>query len=169
MKGKKSTQAVLLVFVLGVWGVIFFRIFSKLTDDDTANLPYDIPDSRITANQVADTFQLLANYNDPFLNKAAGSDRGISHEGAATVPQNNTVKQGVRPVSLPVAQQTQVKYMGMIRNNASKKKVAVISVNGKSSLVQENESFDNIKLLKLYKDSVLVLIGKQKLYIRNTN
>lgn len=168
MKGKKSTQAVLLVFVLGVWGVIFYRIFSKLTDDDAANLPYDLPGERIATSPVADTFQLLANYNDPFLNKAAGSSHSSGQEAAVVSPQN-TIKQTARPVSPPVAQQAQVKYMGMIRNNASKKKVAVISVNGKSSLVQENESFDNIKLLKLYKDSVLVLVGKQKLYIRNTN
>ncbi|MBS1635852.1 MAG: hypothetical protein JST26_07995 [Bacteroidetes bacterium] len=163
MKNKKITQAVLLIFVLGVWGTIFYKIYDKLHDDEDPSLPYEGALPAQLADSQADTFQLLENYNDPFLNKmpASGSG-GASHTGSATGV--NVSKAQVKP---PVAVNTpQIKYLGLIKNNASKKRVAVISVNGKSSLLQEGEAVDEVKLLKLLNDSVLMLFNKQKIYIR---
>ena len=163
MKNKKFTQAVLLVFVLGVWGTIFYKIYDKLRGDDEEPVPYEALNMGQVSSGKLDTFQLLENYNDPFLNKpVSGSAIGSAHKGSSTA--NPVVKSIVKTPVTTVA--PQIKYLGLIKNKAGKKSVAIVSVNGASSLLQEGESAGNAKLLKLTNDSILVQIDKQKIYVR---
>jgi hypothetical protein len=163
MKGKKSTQAVLLVFVLAVWGVIFYKIYDKLTAEDDEPVAFDLPGNSLPLAHAVDTFKLLANYNDPF---AYESFREARREASA--PSAPAVKPIVKIAAKPTlaVADPQVKYLGMIRNNASKKKVALVIIDGKSSMLQEKQSLDDVKLLRIFNDSLEIMIGHKKCFIR---
>lgn len=170
MKNKKLTQIILGVFVLGVWGTIFYKIYTKLTDEDEATPVADIG-GPVTTKQIGqDTFRLLANYDDPFskgsfgaVSYSGGSSGGSRHAAVApsSIPPKPVIK--AEPVVAPAVQ---LRFLGMVNNNATKKKVAMISINGQTNLMQENQQIDNIKLLKIFPDSALVLINKKKLAVR---
>ena len=54
----------------------------------------------------------------------------------------------------PVVNWGFVKYSGYILNPDSKKTIALMNINGKSAMMAEGETTDNVKLLKNMHDSL---------------
>jgi hypothetical protein len=174
VKNKKLSQAIVGIFVIGVWGTIFYKIYTKLTDDDAPVAVVQDAPLLAGSRPDQDTFHLLANYNDPFLNKMpGGASAGASFSGGsssggsyhAAVPVSNVPKKQVK-VEAPVAPPTQLRFSGMVNNHATNKKVAMISINGQSHVMQENQQIENVKLPKIFSDSALVLVDKKKMVVR---
>lgn len=153
----------MLAAVLAIWGVIFYKIYDKLKGDDDASPSFTLPEDRLPLAHAVDTFMLLANYNDPFAHE---SSRETHREGgmAAVAAVKPAVKTAAKPVTTDA--DPQVKYLGMIRNNASKKKVALVMIDGKSSMLQEKQSSGEVTLLRILNDSLEVKIGGKKRFIR---
>lgn len=160
-KNKKLTY-LLICAVAVVWGVILYKIFLNRAEDDytprtlaakTKQEPYDQYVSK------EDTFKLILNYKDPFLGSA--------------------VPDPVVPVSVPAAQVnfiptvvkppidwSIIKYSGYVVNPATKKIVSIVVVRGIERMLSEGEVFQEVKLLKNKRDSILISWqGKQK-YIK---
>lgn len=154
----------MLAAVLAIWGVIFYKIYDKLKGDDAVSPSFTLPEDRLPLTHAVDTFALLANYSDPFAHESV---RETHREGST--PAIAAVKPAVvKSVAKPAAANPdpQVKYLGMIRNNASKKKVALVMINGTSSMLQEKQSSGNVTLLRILQDSLEVKIGGKKCIIR---
>lgn len=163
MKGNKVTNTIMLLVVIAIWGTFFYKLFYGKPSDDNFTLPVHESSIDISFNKSSDTFRILNNYSDPFLyndhsfRQSSNSPHNNLKPNAANVIKS---PQPIKPLQPVVA--IDVRYMGMIKNNASKKKIAILSINGKNYFVQENETVENIKLLTIYKDSVKILSGKQK-------
>src|ERR1700753_1159389 len=68
MKNKKLTY-ILIAVVVGVWGMILYRVFDTVGENDDAPVTAFIPKDKEPLNDYAiqpDTTRLLLNYRDPF-------------------------------------------------------------------------------------------------------
>lgn len=157
MKSKKMTYLLGgLVFL--IWGTIVYRIVIGLQADDdvplpvTANTPkraYDDYSSR------PDTGKLLLNYRDPFgVTPAKDTSTSVKVVRAAF----NTAAMRVPAVrnNVPAFDWSTIRYSGFIRNPDTKRLISVMSIQGRSVMLQEGETQADLKLLKNLKDSVKI-------------
>jgi hypothetical protein len=157
MKNKKLTYF-LLVAVIGIWGVILYRIFSAAGGDD----PIPVVSAKIIKESYddytipKDTTHLLLNYRDPF---------GLVREKDTTVISlaKKAHKYESTASLKPAIDWNFIKYTGYVRNTGSKTLVAILSINGKSVMMAEGETAEKVTLMKNMRDSVKISFnGKTK-------
>jgi hypothetical protein len=155
---RKKVQYLLLFITLCIWGVVLYKVWiawGARQDSDVifTSAPAD------SLSILPDTFSLQGSYRDPFLEYDPGKEKTVTLN-----PVRNT-----RPVVKAPPLELQwppVTYSGMIRNQGSGKLLAVVSVNGKSSLMGPGDVFEEVKIGKIYKDSVEVVYSDQKKIVR---
>lgn len=151
MRKNKFRTIALTGVVAVVWGMIIYRVFGSLNNDegDTSALPAVIKEE--TRNDYSipnDTIHLSLDYRNPFetLKKApfsiAKTDQ--KHHAAA--------RTAVKHAPLPSV--NEISYDGYVRNAVTKKLIAVLTMNGKGLMLAEGESSGSIKLLKNMRYSV---------------
>lgn len=68
MSKKRKTIYIMLPVIIVVWGYVLFQFFSFFSS--SPNYAEEKPDSPINIDKVEiDTFSIIANYRDPFLDK----------------------------------------------------------------------------------------------------
>ena len=146
-----------------IWGTIGYTVIRQLyfsgRDVKEDYIPYMVKEADTTGQG----YDLIAGYRDPF---GAGIQQGTDKE-AGSHPGNNG-----RTGSLHVNSPTHfvywpgVEYLGTIFND--RKKVALIRMGGANLLLQEGEKKDEVKLIKIYNDSVLLNFqGENKIFGKN--
>ncbi len=146
MKNKKSIY-ILLPLVLVVWATILYKIFSNFNDNDEPGLPnYHLQSKSKKKIFVKDTFELLLNYPDPFLKKAPKTT-------SSSQSYNNIKKRliGKHKINWP-----NIKYHGRIKNSVTKAEKINIRINQKMYLMKPYEKKADVKLLKIYNDSIII-------------
>jgi hypothetical protein len=149
MKSKKMTY-LLICCVAGVWGIIFYRIFTGMATEDSAEL------STRTAREpyfnmidhAKDAVVLEMGYSDPFAS-------GYSE------PANTPALSVQALPSMPLPTKPKVNwsgiiYSGQIYNRIEKRHVAIISINGKEVMLSEGERANGLKFIKRIGDSIKV-------------
>ncbi|WP_230145345.1 MULTISPECIES: hypothetical protein [unclassified Pedobacter] len=149
MKSKKMTY-LLICCVAGVWGIIFYRVFTGMATEDSAKVntrtarePYFN-----MIDHAKDVVVLEMNYSDPF---ASGSSEPVN------VPVSSV--QAFVPMAAPIKPQVNwsgIIYSGQIFNRAEKRHVAIISINGKEVMLSEGERANGLKFIKRVGDSIKV-------------
>ncbi len=162
MKNKKFTY-LLLTSVLALWGIIFYKIFNSMAEEDSPIQNYSNPKSAYfkMVNHQNDTLQLNFDYSNPF-----------DENRAVFVPEVKESKDPVKPV-IPVSiaikppvKWNAVQYAGYINNPLNKKKVALLRFDGKEFMLSEGEQANGIKLLKYSNDSIKVQFQNETKYIK---
>lgn len=150
MKSKKLTYF-LIIMVIGVWGVILYRIFAAVgNNDDTAALPALKPQKEAYNDFTIpkDTTKLLLNYRDPF---------GLTKQKDTAMSIIKLSKHLNTPAMVkPGINWSFITYSGYIRNPASKKLVALVSINGQNLTLAEGETKNQVKLIKNLRDSIKI-------------
>lgn len=157
MKNKKLTYF-LIVIVAGVWGLILYRIFDAVGTSDDMSTPVTLKQEKEAYNDYSipkDTTKLLLNYRDPF---------GITKPKYTTSKVSKIIaRQTIKINPKPAMNWSFITYSGYIRNPASKKLIALVSVNGQNITLAEGETKNQIKLIKNLRDSIKVSYqGKTK-------
>ncbi|TWI94534.1 hypothetical protein JN11_04644 [Mucilaginibacter frigoritolerans] len=166
MKNKKLTY-VLGLAVLVVWGMIIYRVFNAAADNnDDATTVSNAPQKKEPYNDetiVKDTTHLLLNYRDPFSL--------IKLKDTAELPVKKILSRNMIPVpAKPAFNWGFIRYAGYIRNPATKKLVAMVSINGKNEMFVEGQTKDQVKLLKNLRDSIKISYsGKVKFIPMSTS
>lgn len=149
MKSKKMTY-LLICCVAGVWGIIFYRIFTGMAPEDTVQL-----NSRTVrepffnmVDHAKDAVVLEMGYGDPF---AAGNS-----EPAPVVASSMPVMPSMPPPMKSQVNWSGIIYSGQIYNRVEKRHVAIISVNGKEVMLSEGEKANGLKFIKRVGDSIKV-------------
>ena len=57
-------------------------------------------------------------------------------------------------------------YGGMIRNQKTNQQLALITVNGNNEVLSPGEIYQEVEVLKIYKDSVQLAFGNEKRFIK---
>jgi len=159
MKSKKLTYF-LIAIVLGVWGLILYRIFDAVGDNDDAVATVAVKQQKEAFNDFIlpkDTVKLLLNYRDPF---------GITKPRDTTVRVSKTIslKSTAAPAK-PAMNWSFISYSGYIRNPSSKKLIALVSINGQNVTLAEGETKSQVKLLKNLRDSIKISYGGKTKFI----
>jgi hypothetical protein len=159
MKGKKTTFFLLPV-VLAIWAVIGWKVYTAVKDNDESNAPAQIiTPSKEAVAELPDTIVLLANYRDPFLDKPVVQAPKAKNPAVQKAP-------AVKAEQPKVSAWPALSYQGLIKRNSDQKMVGFLSVNGASSFVQPGQAAGEIKVMRMWKDSIEVAFGKEKRILR---
>ncbi|MES2807018.1 MAG: hypothetical protein V4619_00225 [Bacteroidota bacterium] len=160
MKNKKFTY-VLGVLVLCVWGIILYRVMGTLNmdKDDKFKVSERVVKEQYNDYELTkDTSKLKLNYRDPF---------GMVpfKDTTQKVTQRPLIINKVASVKQPV-NWSFIKYSGYIRSQGSKKLIAVVIVNGKTVMLAEGETAEQVKLEKNLQDSIKVTFNHKSTFIK---
>lgn len=162
MKNKKFTY-LLLICVAGLWGLIFYRIFNSLSDEDTPVLSLNPTKETYfkMVNHEQDQVELKLDYRDPFSTK---SEEIVSQpEKVFSMPK--VAAQVNMNMKIPV-KWAAIQYTGYINNPMNKKKVAMLILDGKEFMLTEGQQLNGVKLLKYATDSVMLQYQNETKYIK---
>ena len=147
--------------VMGVWGIIFYKIFNSWADDDKSSLlsySYSLPKEELYDYSSKDTFNLLLNYKDPF--------RITSYKPELSKRISSEKKRGHFVVRSKTDQPHSVIYFGYIGEPGSQKMLTIVKINGKDEIMRVGEIIGKIKLLKNYKDSIKISNNGKVTYVK---
>jgi hypothetical protein len=156
MKSNKKLVYFLLPLVIVVWVFFFYRIYTGLYSSNELIIQQkDLFHSGNSHAFQVDTFGLIASYRDPFLGKVVSESE--KNNPAVISPKRKVV---------PAMPWPSIIYSGMIKNQSSKKELAMLQINGQSNLMKPNEIISEVQLIRIYRDSIQVRFGKEKRMIR---
>jgi hypothetical protein len=162
LKNKKAIY-VLIPLNIFVWGFFIYRFMSAYIESDipsTERSPITTKTEKIEEDHA---YTLNLNYKDPFLK---------SSPQVINLPTNNSygqVQKKSKPKDQIVPEQKKlpdVKYLGLIKNNSTGLSTALISVNGQSKLIKQNDVVDGILFKTFSKDSLVAKCGKERIIVR---
>lgn len=146
---KKSTTYFLVSVVLVIWGIVSYKLFANIPDEDNIVVKlekvktYDFENKR-------DTFSIVANYRDPFL---------------GTLPRIRKVRSNKHRFEVPKKVELiwpDIKYKGAIIPKKGKA-LFLVDIDNRGYLLKKNEEKNDIKLLKGNKEYIIVKYkGKTK-------
>ncbi len=145
--------------VIGVWGLIIYRIFAVASPDSPTPRFADSATKETGSSQLPDTFRLLANYPDPFLGN-------IAQEKKIASGKRILKKEVPKPVVKAQQPWPSVTYVGMIKNQKSSKQLVMVQVDGVSNVMKVGDSAGGISLTRIYRDSVELAMGKERKIVR---
>lgn len=162
MKNKKLSW-ILLPGVLAIWAAIGWQVYAAMKSDDEAVNEQSLEQiAPTTKSVVPDTFVLLLDYRDPFLDDVVRK----------TPPPNSQSKNAISvakktlPPPTPAATWPTLSYSGLVRHSGSERSVGFLSVNGNSHFVKTGDIVEGLRVGKVWKDSVEVVMGKETKIIR---
>ncbi|MBC7912840.1 MAG: hypothetical protein H7Y07_01840 [Pyrinomonadaceae bacterium] len=147
--------------VLSVWGIIFYKIFNSLGDEDKSSfLGYSnsLPKEEMYDYSSKDTSNLSLNYKDPF--RITSFKTEPNEQITSFKKRSRTIKQK------KVTKDISVIYSGYIGNIGSQKLLTMVTINGKNEIMRVGETIGKIKLLKNYKDSIKISQSGKVTYVR---
>lgn len=158
----KITAKFLLPLVLVIWGLIGWKIYAAMNgNDESPAMHKESNGFAAKAKTISDSIILIANYRDPFLGKQNETHRVKSNPVASSI---------AKPIKTetpkPVRADLKINYYGLVKRNSDSKAVGFLSINGNSCFVQSGQIIDEIKILRLWKDSVELQNGKEKKIVR---
>jgi hypothetical protein len=161
MKNKKLLY-ILIPAVGLIWGLVIYTILTSVRgSNELSEAGIIIPDISGT-DTLMHSYELLANYRDPFLRYSA-----VVRENKETTPavkpgnvrnQRETASQQLRRVIWPG-----IEYRGLILSEG--RNVALLRINNSNVIMSEGQSRNEVKLLKMYADSVQLSLGTETKYI----
>lgn len=143
----------MLPLALVVWGMIIYKIFFW------TNAPQEliafVPNTPVKKSTVtlSDTFELKLNYPDPFLKnekRRFSTNVQTTKKTTATNP-----KKPAETVNFPA-----LKYNGLIKKQENE--LAIITINGSSHFMKTGETANEVKLIRIYNDSIIVSFQNKK-------
>ncbi len=167
LKNKKAIY-LLIPLNLFIWGFFVYRFYSAFTE---AEVP--LSSSGAVSVKIADlkdsiSYTLKLDYKDPFLkeSKKEHLSEQSHYNGINTDRQPKKPMQVKTPVIPVVKQLPEIKYLGLIKNSSSGLATALISVNGQSRLIKQNDAVDGIVFKSFNRDSLVAKYGKERIVAR---
>lgn len=154
MKNKTLTYGLLIVVGL-IWYQVFYRVSGSLFGEEET-LPPPLSQANFMSAVERDTFDLQANYRDPF---------GES-EKVVVVSSENQPPPVVQNKPKPSPQKTiwpPIEYFGMVKRTESKAPLAILKVDGIQLMLRKGEEmFNEITLKEIGRDSIQVVYKRER-------
>ena len=155
-----------LIYLLGplvllIWGLIFYKVYEHFRGGKEVfgNAAAKYTDKKENA---PDTFTIKANYRDPFLDR---NYRLVTQSiGKTNISEHRS---GIAPKTVVPEVFPDIRYYGLIANAKNKRKVGLFKMSNKDLLLKEGESFNDLKITKLFNDSAKITYHKTKKTIKN--
>lgn len=154
MKNKKVTY-LLLVAVAIVWGLVIYQFFNRVGGADTfVSDNYVAMADNIQVEQ--DTFEIVANYRDPFL----GTMKRANYH--APVSSSAKIKKKPEPKPEVSIDWSFLSYTGKVENTVNEKSAYGILIYDDSYIMSKGDEVQGVILDLVYGDSVRVIYQDQK-------
>ena len=129
---KNLRTYLLLALVLLIWGIIGFKVIHAISKDPEMPMVATQPTLIPKSTEKRDTFELAANYRDPFL-------------GTLPLSKKRTVKRAVQ--KKPISKRNIV-YSGLVSQTGSGNTMYFVSIDGQQHIMSKNEEINGVRLLK---------------------
>jgi hypothetical protein len=152
----KGVVYLLLVVVGIVWYNVFFRIKDNFFTEETV-LPSTENRTLKRPTFHRDTFQLHADYRDPF--------HGVTKTEEVKTLDPNVVNTFTPPKPTPPPPKPhhwpKIKYFGLVKNQNAKSALCILQIGNSLYNLREGEmTQDNIEVRRITRDSVILAQGK---------
>jgi hypothetical protein len=149
----KYVKYLLIIAAVGVWAMIVYRVVNGL---GAATVPASVQRAPVAAVPVSavDSFQLYADYPDPFL----GENDSTSADSVAAKTALSAPAAGAAPVPVVTAESLAgwLQFKGVVSNPGNRRRVAIISIRGKDYLVKVNDQIEGVRIERIEKSGLLV-------------
>lgn len=147
---------ILLIAVVGVWGVIAYKIANGIAVVEPKVKTQVINSNKYIENRniKLDTFSILNIKRDPFLGNLNYSTKAN---------QINKVKTKIKK---PIKANINVTYSGLIQNKGSKKKVFVVNIKNQQYLLTTGQTVNNVTLISGNNKLIIIRFNGHKQIIK---
>lgn len=160
--GNRRTTYLMLAVVLGIWGLIGWRIWKGLQGKEDPIAVTDMSRPKKQSDLVSDQFTLIANYRDPFLGKTFVDD----DRPAVATPRPNTATVQVTTPAVTEVPWPELHYYGFVRQSSQEAMTGFLSISGSSHFVKAGQVIEGLTISRVWLDSVEVVRGKEKRIVR---
>ena len=155
----KLFKYILVVGVISVWGIIFYRLLNAASDTEIS-IPTKNKDQKLIPF-VVDSFSLYADYPDPFLEQeSTKEDSLVNKEAKSQEPAIQTIIQN--PVKPDISY---LEYRGLIINPQNKTKVAIVRIKDKELMIKEKDRVEGVYFKKISKEKLIISIKGNTMYL----
>lgn len=163
LKGKGAVYILIPVNIL-VWGFFIYRIYTAYNEGDAPEIITSNQTIKLDELKDSIDYKLSLNYKDPFLREG---EKNKGHSSSNNKTENKTPKNPVvKTPTIAVAKTpTEIKYMGLVKNNSTGVSTALVSINGKSHLVKKGDVIDGISVKNISNDAIELKEGKNSIMI----
>lgn len=162
LKGKKGIYILIPVNIL-IWGVFVYRFYSLYNDGGEAQVENSEGIVKFEGAKDSIDYKLTLSYSDPFLKKEAKSSL-INKSKAIETKQPTTKKAQVKKEE-PEKLLPEIKYLGLVKNSTSGSVTAIVSINGSSRLIKQDETVNGLCFKSFTNENLTVLWNKEKIII----
>ena len=168
-KGKRGLY-ILIPLNIAIWGFFIYRFYTAYNETGEPETTEKIADFKIEELKDSIHYQLALNYKDPFLkdvekpkyNSNPSSTNNSSSNNQNIAKVKNVVKTPTVAVVKPL---TDIKYLGLVKNNTTGQTTALVSINGKSHLVKKGDVVDGIIVKNISNEMIELVEGKNTLSV----
>lgn len=147
MKSKKSIY-LLLPLVLGIWGLVGYRVYKMTRPDNSFALNPVYKDRDSNEFNYQQRISLLLQYADPFLKEIPdATSEQVQNEFAALFTTNPAPEK-------PKLVWPEISFKGVLSGN--ERRLAVLEVDKKRYLAATGDSILQLQVMKLYPDSIIL-------------
>jgi len=144
-----------------IWGAIAWNIIRSLKGPADDQQEHYLPFSKNVSDTIEDGYTLLADYHDPFGTEYARPKVPVQDKTKIQTRNASTIRR--RTTRTQRIQWPNVEYLGVIMNE--KQKVALLKIESVNIIMKTGEVSKELKLLKIYDDSVkLEFCDEKKVY-----
>ena len=134
MKNKKRTGYLLLAVIL-IYGAVIARFFMLSNEGGNIEfIPEEVATFKPTEYKVKESFSIDNDYRDPFLGTLSKRDQSTITQRVKTKPIEDTY--------FPT-----IKYMGVISDAGSNKRVLSLRINGKEYITKVGSTVDSVRVV----------------------
>lgn len=168
-KGKKAVY-ILIPLNIAIWGFFIYRFYTAYNEADEPVKPEKMGDFKMEELKDSVQYQLALNYKDPFLKDVEKPKHNSNPNSTSNSLSNNQntakLKTTVKtPTVAVVKPATDIKYLGLVKNNTTGQTTALVSINGKSHLVKKGDVVDGISVKNISNELIELMEGKNVLSI----
>jgi hypothetical protein len=165
-KGKKGIYILIPLNII-IWSFFIYRFYTMYTDQ--GEIEASVGEEKALELDAKDSinYTLSLAYEDPFLKKD-GFGRGQEHKAPTSPPKGSSIKgefKIAKPRKDSIINMPNVKYLGIVRNNTSGSVTAIISINGSSKLIKQDETIEGLCFKNFTPENLTVLWKKEKIII----
>ena len=161
MKNNKKTLFILIPLMITIWGGIGYQIYTANETPVAGGIQQFKVKKKLVQENDTSSYALLLNYNDPF--KTSTRKKIINTQSTASTrakTNRNAGKKINEIVNWPA-----LRYGGTVESS-NQKKVGLLTINGKSYLVQRGDQIQNVTVLKYDQDEIKLSYSNQEKTIR---
>jgi hypothetical protein len=161
LKGKKGIFILITLNVL-IWSFFIYRFVSFYNEEDEVIVKTNKSVNATLNNLDTIRYKLNLSYKDPFLKELKSFNKPIK------APKEREVKREITKSKTdvkPKETMPEIRYLGLVKNNTSGSLTAIVSINGSTKLVKQDECLDGIIFRNFSTNEVQIIWHKEKLIV----